>query len=280
MLNYLPDYGKLYRGPDWSLDPMSTAIARIYTPEGFVIAADGRECMGDQILREDAQKIFKAEYARGCLAYSLGGTSRLHQIDEPETVLFDFVEAATEVFRELSSRDLPKSDDEALDGDWLLSRLIRNSMRPRIMEAKQQRAGRLNSDSPLRDHRSYIFMDGYYDGNPFSARVVFHHHGAEGNETAAKVLTDDLDDIYQFGAAKVLIRLDTETDMFSEFRPTKYRGVRTLQEAIRVADNRIQAQCSPIARKIDPISSTMGGFSHIASVTRDGFTWVKAPKQA
>jgi len=70
---------------------MSTAIVRTYTPEGFVIAADGRVRNEDgNVVRDQAQKIFpiggnNIRY----LAYSISGTAGIPSRDATE-VAFDF----------------------------------------------------------------------------------------------------------------------------------------------------------------------------------------------
>lgn len=89
---------------------MSTAIARIYTPEGFVVAADGRAYDPDNrmVISDSVQKIFPIEQSRRRLAYALAGTAGLTRKNSPE-VVFDFVSEtakAVEALAETRPRSL------------------------------------------------------------------------------------------------------------------------------------------------------------------------------
>src|ERR1035437_8402022 len=54
---------------------MSTAIARVYTPEGFVIAADGRQAnnMTKEVVNDSVRKIFSIQHQTRQLAYAIAG---------------------------------------------------------------------------------------------------------------------------------------------------------------------------------------------------------------
>jgi len=67
---------------------MSTAIARIYTKEGFVVAADGRRLSGKtgDIASDDVQKIFPLVRAGCNMAFSVAGVAQLVS----EIGMFDF----------------------------------------------------------------------------------------------------------------------------------------------------------------------------------------------
>src|ERR1039457_7383111 len=55
--------------------PMSTAIARIWTSDGFVVAADGRQTnsLTREVMTDSAQKIFPVEHPHRKLAYAIAG---------------------------------------------------------------------------------------------------------------------------------------------------------------------------------------------------------------
>jgi len=63
---------------------MPTAIVRVYTNEGFVIAADGRNLNSeaqpgtDPIITDEAQKIFPAQHHKASLAYAIAGVAGLN----------------------------------------------------------------------------------------------------------------------------------------------------------------------------------------------------------
>src|SRR6266568_644651 len=73
--------------------PMSTAIVRTYTPDGFVIAADGRARRAEdgKVETEKIQKIFPIGGSSSrFLAYSISGAATIASRDATE-VAFNFV---------------------------------------------------------------------------------------------------------------------------------------------------------------------------------------------
>ena len=79
---------------------MSTSIVRIYTPEGFVIAADGRNYNADTktVVSDSVQKIFPIEQMGGRLAYTLTGTCEITPRHSNE-VTFDLLPWIHEAIR-------------------------------------------------------------------------------------------------------------------------------------------------------------------------------------
>src|ERR1035438_6070716 len=68
--------------------PMSTAIARIYTQDGFVVAADGRKLnrATGVVASDEAQKIFHLGHQAGEVSCAVTGVAQL----VTERGLFDF----------------------------------------------------------------------------------------------------------------------------------------------------------------------------------------------
>src|ERR1017187_1690816 len=71
--------------------PMSTAISRVYTKDGFVVAADGRAQNSEDgsIISDSTQKIFLINQPNISLAYSLAGTVGITP-EKSDNVIFDF----------------------------------------------------------------------------------------------------------------------------------------------------------------------------------------------
>ncbi len=112
--------------------PMSTAIARIYTSEGFVIAADGREWnpANQEQVSNSARKIFSVEQPRRQLAYAIAGAIRIPQIGTGET-LFDFVSETARAIDKLTG---------SVNPDLLsFSKALKDELAPLVRQAKAKR---------------------------------------------------------------------------------------------------------------------------------------------
>src|SRR5690349_6986057 len=94
----MADYGDLFPiqsglSTDTIGIPMSTAICRIYTKDGFLIAADGRmRCSADGSINDATQKIFPFEQER-TLSYCCFGLVRLGSAEQEGEIVFDFKKA-------------------------------------------------------------------------------------------------------------------------------------------------------------------------------------------
>jgi hypothetical protein len=85
--------------------PMATAIVRTYTPEGFVIAADGLACDADGIVKDDrVKKIFPVGGSGSepaFLAYSISGAASIAPLDQSKPY-FSFCEEINKTAQSLS----------------------------------------------------------------------------------------------------------------------------------------------------------------------------------
>ena len=88
---------------------MSTAIIRIYTREGFVIAADGlrRKINSKNPVATAAQKIFPTSSRWGTLAFAFAGTTEYEESDSGFKM--DWKEQAHHIAAKLQSGAMPKS---------------------------------------------------------------------------------------------------------------------------------------------------------------------------
>src|SRR5579863_7962885 len=73
-----------YRIPYVSTIRSMSALIQTLTPDGFVIAADGRVCAEDltTVIGNEAQKVFEVGCANGSFALSKGGAGRIDGINE------------------------------------------------------------------------------------------------------------------------------------------------------------------------------------------------------
>jgi hypothetical protein len=246
---------------------MSTAIARIYTREGFVIAADGRESDQSGNVRSDrVQKIFSVEHPCRRLAYTIAGKIQLTQLFSPGEVLFDFVGETSKALEDLAHSKCRSLID--------FSRALADKLMFPLSDAKTARLSATPPGFANSESNTHIFIDGYYNHLPKRTHIIFHHFGAAQTETDKKATIGSLRSNHGYGSQRVLQRLDEEDDFFADYKPCKISEELTLADAIVIARNRVRAHFDPLAIKLDPSCRAMGGHIHIAKVTReDGLRW-------
>src|ERR1017187_10357575 len=248
---------------------MSTAISRIYTPEGFVIAADGRSADArdyTMALNDSTQKIFGFNRPNRQLAYTICGTVVIANWGTGQPA-FSF-ESDTAVAMD---RLMESSTSKSL---WHFAVEVMNEILPSILRAKESRKA-FPAEFPTKESTTLITIDGYYHGRAESARIEFRHHGILERDTTESVSSEEQNDKHDCGSPQVLGMLEREAESLSDFRPSRRRENMTIREAIQVANNRVRAQCSAIAREISPQCRAMGGDIHIVTVTPErGVEWV------
>jgi hypothetical protein len=262
--------------PAWIHIPMSTAIARIYTPEGFVVAADGRAYNPEKrtVINETAKKIFQIRDLGRSIAYAIVGTVRIYQDGSNETV-FDLV---TELAKAQAQLETTKSRN-------ILGYAIRLSRPINELLKRAKDSGRITayptSDNPQVNERgstiAHVFLDGYYNDIPCRATIRFFHE----NQRLAQpeVLPEGLavGSMLAYGSAEITHLLETEDARFVKYiRPKHRRAEMALTDAIETAKSYIEAHCDPEAMKIDEkFARTVGRPVHIATITpAEGFQWV------
>ncbi len=252
--------------------PMPTAIARIYTTEGFVVAADGRESLDEDRKRaDDAQKIFPIKRPHINVAYSIAGAVEMASLDgRPPLNLIAQIENA---WRAL--------DQEPPDrfGDYI-ALLFAQVYKPLAQSRynypeKDKRHGVLG---PPIYEIARIFLDGYYRGFAASGEAALYHFDKRMLEPESYSppdvrVTRELDYAGSHVVFHYLFR--TDDPRFAKYRrPAPPPGEVTLAEAVLRARGYIEACSDEVVRQIDPEAyKTIGGKTHIAKVTRDGFEW-------
>ncbi len=275
-------YGDYYSGRDfeypyWHYFSMATAIISTYTPDGFVIGADGRTCRDTDlsVVSDTTQKIFRVEDRAGILACSMAGTIGLTPEASDEVVL-DLYKEAVKITDSLAKRQsknlygyavrLSKSLNDAL------AAVKSSGALPKYPIDENQQEGEAGQTI------ARVLLDGYYHGKPARARIRLSH-------------TDQkLDDaqIYRYDCpvpvmstathgsliiAKLLFDKEAVDERFAAYRvadPTNMDSV------VLRSKNFILAHSDPAALLIgEKMVRCVGGHIHIATVTpEDGFRWV------
>lgn len=250
---------------------MLTAIFTIYTPQGWVIAADGLGMLSDGSNPDnDVQKIFQIEGRS--LAYTLCGSTKLFYQEN----LIDFGSEIANAVKALACRNL-------CDSSLYLERIC-SPLRKSLLRAKKQGLVMRGIEVPPEPGQTifWVFLIGYFDGKPTLAHCRIFHR----NQKLAGI-SADADPVKagwsrRHGPNKVWeIREDPHDRTFETYKialPTP--GEITLVQGIESARNHIQVCYDPKAREIAPETcKTIGGHMHVATITPEtGFEWVEPPK--
>jgi hypothetical protein len=268
--------GRITELPLVDSTPMSTAIFRTYTSEGFVIAADGLRRRGSDgpIVRKYVQKIFPVEDAHRALAYGLAG---LVYMGDNETPVFDF---AIETARAASVLT-PRAPADLTRYAELLSGLVNDSLREARISERLPEYPTCPEVEPTNEPGSKIaelFLVGYYEGRASWTDVRFWHKNQELR--TPQIYSERL----RRGQLKICgshivsdLLYKTNDSRLAAFRgrASARQEDLTLPEAVRVAENYIRACDSDVGREVDPNCASIGGHIHMATITlTDGFQWV------
>jgi hypothetical protein len=239
---------------------MSTSIVRIYTPEGFVIAADGRnyDLETKRKVSDSVQKIFPIEQPGRRLAYAISGTAELTPQGSTE-IVFDVL-AAIHASVETLAEETPRSL-------WHYAQALSERLVELPEHAQRVLSG---NEAP-----TIIFFDGYYDGRPKRAHVALFYDGQ-----VPEVSIDELHPGHPIGVgSNEIIQVLADKDGTL----AKYRAPamdvrpenRTLSDAIDVARSWTAAHCGPEAESISPLCVAIGGEVRMCTLTfRAGVQWI------
>jgi hypothetical protein len=258
--------GELWPPPSCRYISMPTAIARVYTSEGFVIAADGLKTRSDtgMVASNSERKIFEIEQPGRCLAYAFAGAVQLTSQDSDE-ILFDFI-ARTKEAADRLAKERPRSL-------WHYTERLAEEIEASLDLVKEASG---TFDPALESQQTYILMDGYYGKHPKRLSVTFKHHAHEPAEV--NIAPDNFfpGQPIGYGSEALLRLLNSQDPAFAAYyvSPQDPNNV-TLAEAVQIAANRIRAHRDPEAIKIDEKAcSAVGGILHIATITyTGGFQW-------
>lgn len=226
-----------------------TAIAAAWSPEGFAVAADGRQIIeSPQQVIDDAQKIFATPFAdRTGFAFAwFGAVSFL--LNSGRRV--DFGETTQCVMDELPE-----------DAYWDEPEAYFGGIARRIFCELPTDVG-LSS----RPDASVIFV-GYLNGRPLCAEIKFPH-----DDTAflPPILTK-----LEFPPSYINVFAGSPTVATDMRRSGLLSQPSDLSEAAEMV--RRYAQTCVDNSRVIPDCNNLGGHVHVATVTPEGFSWVIAP---
>lgn len=275
-------YGDIHPGMIFTsraIIPDMTAIARIYTLEGFTVAADGLG-IGSALNRvnENAVKLFSVTDSDKALAYSMTGTVLFQRDEPPNEVLFDLAKELEAAVRTVDTSQAKTLSDFA----QMICSHVENRLRTQIDGADSDA---YPTNQPLGAGRfviATIFFDGYYRGIPSQLTATFLHENEKLLPTFMQPALA-LANIMQGSGSQVMSNLlfGREKGWFEAYRviPMDPNNV-TLAEAIAQVTGYVAACSDPRALLHDKdVCSGIGGHAHVATITKtSGFQWVTAPK--
>jgi len=231
--------------------PMSTAIARIYTPEGFAVAADGREfdqivCM---VVNDKVQKIFPLYHRYGAISCAIAGLARFSATTGETFSLGSIAMEAARLVHGSEPRNL-----------YEYAALLSTEMLKFIPLFNSSVASAKVPDTQM-------YLDGFLHRGAERAKIILDHSlGA-----MPRIFNQDLPSPYRAIHGSQLV-YDNLVSMPRE-KPS------TIREAIRLAWIVVRAHCSPEALLLDHHTcEAIGGQIHVATVTaHEGFIWRREP---
>ena len=273
-------YAHLDTGELFSSDricDMSTAIAILYSPEGFALAADGRGTTESGIATETAQKIFPICEDGKKLAYCMAG--HIGFISNDGRYVFDF--------RSETAKSLQETDTSGAKSLCEYVKLLCEPIEAKLRSVMDgENSSSYPTDAPCPEEpETYviarIFFDGYYRGIPAQATAVFRHE----NRTLCKTfVASDLvlrDVLRGSGSPLISEKLRGNSgDWLDSYRVKLERPTwPTLAEATELVKGYVDACCDPRALELDKERCAfIGGHIHAATITKsEGFRWVIEP---
>ena len=254
-----PD-GPIYLGP--ICIQMPTALAHIFSDEGFVIAADGfdivRTSDGPKVVSDHAKKIFQLPGINRDIACSLIGMVTLFS-DAGDETIFDFISECVRAARVVESAPVR-------DASELAARICPLILQ-RLAIVKQRGDLRRYPSPPsqlgeLGHTLVRFYLDGYFNGQPFRTGIRFYHIDQEIAWGSISHSLGRWSKSVLFGSDRVgYLLFDTEDPRLQKYRTDACRLVAaryrnpdtavTLQDAIDATRNFIAACSDPVALELE-----------------------------
>ncbi len=273
------DIGLMGKWPPYDGAPyksMPTAIIRICTNEGMVIAADGRELKcRTEINPKDTQKIFRIPSAP--VAYAIFGSTGMSIVgDSPNSL--NLIEEAKKA-RSLVSLD--ECDD--------LFQYAERFSKPIQERLSLWRTGETVLFPPGTDEPGFpgtpiahLFFFGYHHGVAESIDLRFWHRFHVLCDPIITPLDNEVGRPPWTRGSKLVADLLFESD---DERLSKYRvpfpknpAELTIKTAEKIASGYIEACCSDFGRELDPdVTRGIGGHIHIAKIIPTASEWIIPP---
>ncbi len=237
---------------------MATAIVSAYTPEGFVIGADGlrREGRTRNPVSETATKIFSIEDDDKILAHAWAGATNLFNLEGKS--FFDVLRESAKVGKILASPHI--------DGFAEYVGLFMDTVHQRLLSANT--GDRLSGDLnlfPKGEEVARVLFVGYFNGIPYRAQSAIVHRDYVLIGPRLSEFRQAPVDFNVFSGSAV---------MLEKFKPRLTDAPNTLSQAATLVRDYIQT-C--IDNQHDRECEDIGGHIHIAAVTPKHFEWITAP---
>jgi len=242
-----------------------TTIIRSYTPQGFVIAADGRKCDSENPSRviDTTQKIIGIEGETRQLGCSFAGVVELTRDQSEETAL-DFRTEARAAANGLSQQRFDDLFQYAIAFASPINRTL----------AEIKSSGEITNYESLSpgfvqrgEAIALLWLDGYYHGVPSRVAIRFRHDNQELLEPEIVNEPFVLGTRWVLGPSRIPAR-----------RVLDLSPGRCLADEVAACRNYISACSDSESIKIEPACLGIGGHIHIATITlADGFKWAIPP---
>jgi hypothetical protein len=252
--------GKLVYIPEVAVFKSMSAVIQTFTPEGFVVAADGRTTAEDYetILSDTTQKIHEIASPGGPLALSVFGGGEVEFPDGQRiTPRREFLKSAQSLRHEAIV-------DIVLYATRLCAPVVKALLQGRDAEF----SGETHSDTSdlnIEPGKTICraLLNGYFNGYPVSVSIRLFHDG----------LVLGRPQIHNHS-----LYYGYQTVYGSEFVSNSMRrdvGDRTIRHAVERSCEYIRACADSGNIEADRFCLAIGGRIHITTVTRDvGFQWV------
>ena len=246
-----------------------TAIAVIYTRDGFIIAADGRcraQATVDDLKKyesDEEQKIFHGMCAKRDVVFALTGW-----VLNPDRT-YDLVSSTQRIIAELASTRFDSF------GSYL--------------EAIASNAGGVVSDAVNNNLVESSSSPG--EGDDFAGIIVMSYFSRRHRDPSLGVIALSRNGTYGYemfcppkahrfwGSEKILRLIDTGDDerLLRYFHP--HDRSKSLEEAEELARAYVGACSDPVADEIDLACKNIGGHLHMALLSPGGYRWIEPPLQ-
>jgi hypothetical protein len=239
-----------------------TAIAKIYTPDGFTVAADGRELhiVSGHIASEETQKIVRLYHTSGEMICAVAGVSRLVFGSTSVDIVNELSHAAVDI----ATKEVRNPDEySGMLRDYVCRRVA--SFRPSFLAS-------------ARETETHIDLDGYILGHPMRRKITLTYRSdrIEGDVSSGELFPGGAVGRGSEIVWSILFGPIGDSRLQSYRSVCQSRRPATISQSIEVCYSLIRAHCDPEAMSIDKTHcESIGGHIHIATVTPTaGFQWV------
>jgi len=255
---------------------MPTAIVRICTTEGIVIAADGFEASFLRVENQHLQKIYPIHNLP--LAYAIFGSTGMRIY--PDKPIINLIEEAKKSVDALEGCSF---DDLSLYAEHF-SCPIQEALRMKMEDGSITCYPSLPEKNEPGHTILHIFFFGYYRGIASTIDLRFFHREHVLAKPSITSIDMDIGPPPWIRGSSIIAELlfDSDDERFSAYRiafPEKPSDL-TINKAAEIAANYIMACSSAVARDADPnLTMHIGGHIHIAKITPSGgFEWIIPPR--